>query len=236
MPVILTSGLAPVVYLRASWRCVFDEFYRRAMTDFQANQKIMVITSLQREAVSGRAQPRFASAHGQPVSKRRTSAFLLYGLYCRELSHRVYPRQMDSISPQKRSWVMAQVKGRDTRPEMAVRSLLHRMGYRFRLHRKDLPGKPDIVLPRFRTAIFVHGCFWHRHAGCKRASMPTSNVAYWQHKFERNVARDAAHKAALEKAGWRVLVVWECELKDLATLQRRLQQFLETLPTAGNNN
>jgi len=120
---------------------------------------------------------------------------------------------MDTVSPAKRSSVMAQVKGRDTRPERVVRSLLFRYGFRFRLHRADLPGTPDIVLPRYKTVVFVHGCFWHRHPGCKRASMPASNVAYWEQKFARTVARDAANQAALERLGWRVVIVWECALR-----------------------
>ena len=128
---------------------------------------------------------------------------------------------------------MAQVKGRNTRPEKAVRSLLHRMGYRFRLQRADLPGKPDLVLPKHRTVIFVHGCFWHRHAGRKRATMPAVNIDYWNRKFERNVTRDAQNQAALEIGGWRVLVVWECELKDLAALQARLLEHFNTLRVDG---
>lgn len=124
---------------------------------------------------------------------------------------------------------MAQVKGRNTGPEKAVRSLLHRMGYRFRLQRADLPGKPDIVLPKHRTVIFVHGCFWHRHTGCKRASMPAANSDYWKRKFERNVTRDAQNRIALESGGWRVLVVWECELRDLTALQVRLSDYFNTL-------
>lgn len=140
---------------------------------------------------------------------------------------------MDSVSPEKRSWVMTQVKGRNTRPEKAVRSLLHRMGYRFRLHRADLPGKPDIVLPKYHIAIFVHGCFWHRHAGCKRATMPVTNIYYWNRKFERNVARDMQNKAALECGGWSVLIVWECELKDLTALQIRLLDYFNTLRISG---
>ena len=123
---------------------------------------------------------------------------------------------MDTVSPAKRSSVMAQVKGRDTRPERVVRSLLFRHGFRFRLHRADLPGKPDIVLPRYKTVVFVHGCFWHRHPGCKRASMPASNVAYWERKFARTVVRDAANQAALERSGWRVFIIWECALQTLA--------------------
>lgn len=132
---------------------------------------------------------------------------------------------MDSVSPQKRSWVMAQVKARDTKPEKVVRSLLHRMGYRFRLCQKGLPGTPDIVLARFRTVIFVHGCFWHRHPGCKRASLPSSNTDYWRRKFERTIVRDAADQAALKESGWHVYVVWECELSDMPTLHARLQNY-----------
>ena len=128
---------------------------------------------------------------------------------------------------------MAQVKERDTGPEKAVRSILHRMGYRFRLQRRDLPGKPDIVLSKYRIAIFVHGCFWHRHSGCKRASRPATNTAYWDRKFERNVSRDALNKTALENDGWRVLVIWECELKALATLQDRLLDYFNTLRVNG---
>ena len=129
---------------------------------------------------------------------------------------------MDTASPEKRSWIMRQVKGRDTSPEKIVRSLLHRMGYRFRLQRDDLPGKPDIVLPRF------NGCFWHRHSGCKRATTPATNVDYWQTKFARNVARDARNQAELEKMGWRVVIVWECELKDKTTLEKRLDDYLKS--------
>lgn len=140
---------------------------------------------------------------------------------------------MDRVTPEKRSLIMAQVKGSDTRPEKIVRSLLHRMGYRFRLHRKDLPGSPDIVLPKFHTAIFVNGCFWHRHPNCKRASTPAANAAYWQKKFDRNVERDKLSKAALECAGWHVLVIWECEIKDTMALQERISHFFSTTsPTA----
>jgi DNA mismatch endonuclease (patch repair protein) len=133
---------------------------------------------------------------------------------------------MDSVSPEKRSWVMTQVKGRDTRPEKAVRSLLHGLGYSFRLQRKDLPGKPDIVLSKHHAVIFVHGCFWHRHPGCKRATMPADNAEYWARKFERNVARDAKNQNMLEEQGWRVLAVWECELKSLEVLRKTLDSFL----------
>ena len=119
----------------------------------------------------------------------------------------------DQLSPERRSWNMSRIKGRDTRPEIRLRSMLHRSGLRFRLHRKDLPGRPDIVLPRFRTVIFVHGCFWHRHPGCKGSTTPATRREFWENKFEKNVARDAKIQADLEAAGWRIQVVWECELK-----------------------
>jgi DNA mismatch endonuclease (patch repair protein) len=142
---------------------------------------------------------------------------------------------MDKISPEKRSWTMAQVKGRDTRPEKIVRALLHGMGYRFRLQRTDLPGKPDIVLSRFKTAVFVHGCFWHRHFGCKRATMPVSNHEYWRVKFARTVVRDGRNRELLESDGWRVLVIWECELKDLAALRSRLHEFFAALTPSAHD-
>lgn len=124
---------------------------------------------------------------------------------------------------------MAQVKGSNTAPERSVRSLLHGMGYRFRLQRTDLPGKPDIVLPKYKTALFVHGCFWHRHSGCRRATSPASNRAYWDAKFARTLARDARNQKALEDMGWRVLIVWECELKRLPALRDRLKHFFDAL-------
>ena len=107
---------------------------------------------------------------------------------------------------------MSRIRSKNTSPEVALRRELHAMGFRFRLHRKDLPGKPDIVLPRYRTAVFVHGCFWHRHDGCKVATTPKSNTGFWQEKFDRNVARDARSEDLLKDQGWKVIVVWECEL------------------------
>jgi DNA mismatch endonuclease (patch repair protein) len=109
--------------------------------------------------------------------------------------------------------MMAMVKGRDTRPEMTVRRALHAEGYRFRLHRRDLPGRPDIVLPRYRTAVFVHGCFWHGHDCCKGRRRPSTRVEFWEAKLEGNVARDLAVAAALEATGWDVETVWECSLE-----------------------
>ena len=134
---------------------------------------------------------------------------------------------MDTVSPEERSRIMSHVKGRDTTPEKRVRSLLHSMGYRFRLQRADLPGKPDIVLPKFKTVIFVNGCFWHRHPGCKRATLPKSNAEFWRQKLEKNVARDRRNIQTLKDLGWYVLIIWECELKDTMTLQARLSDFFE---------
>lgn len=120
----------------------------------------------------------------------------------------------DTISKEHRSWNMSRIKNRDTKPELVVRSLLHKLGYRFRLHRKDLPGKPDIVLPRYKTAIFVHGCFWHRHPNCKYAYTPNSRVSFWMSKFSQNVQRDKYAQATLTALGWQVIVIWECEASD----------------------
>lgn len=109
---------------------------------------------------------------------------------------------------------MSRIKGQDTLPELAVRRIAHRLGLRFRLHRKGLPGCPDLVFPKYRLALFVHGCYWHRHAGCKYAYMPKSRVAFWRKKFSENVARDKRNEEELRKLGWRVLVIWECETRD----------------------
>ncbi len=133
---------------------------------------------------------------------------------------------MDRLTKQHRSWNMSRIRGKDTKPEMRVRSLLHRMGFRFRLHRKDLPGKPDIVLPAYHTVIFVHGCFWHRHPGCRFAYTPKSRVEFWQTKFRRNVERHQEVTAELEELGWRVVVIWECETGSEEQLQQRLYDEL----------
>lgn len=135
---------------------------------------------------------------------------------------------MDIWTPEKRSEVMARIRSRDTKPELIVRSLLHRSGMRFSLRRKDLPGKPDIVLPRHGTVIFVHGCFWHRHRNCRLATMPKSRQSFWQAKFDSNVERDRRNQAKLLKSGWRVLVLWECEvMRDpLAMLEQLLPRII----------
>lgn len=121
---------------------------------------------------------------------------------------------------------MSRIPSKHTAPEVLVRSILHRLGYRFRLHRKDLAGKPDIVLPKYRTAIFVNGCFWHRHRACKYAYTPKTNLAFWQDKFRQNVARDENNRKLLESQGWNVLYIWECELSDQEKLSRRLNRAL----------
>lgn len=108
---------------------------------------------------------------------------------------------------------MSRIRGRDTGPEVSLRSLLHRAGLRFRLRAKDLPGKPDIVLPKYHTAIFVHGCFWHRHEGCRNATIPSTRAEFWQNKFDGNVERDRQNRAALDADSWTVITVWECDSK-----------------------
>lgn len=125
---------------------------------------------------------------------------------------------------------MSRIKSGNTKPELVVRSLLHSMGYRFRLHRKDLPGKPDIVLPKYRSVIFVHGCFWHRHHKCKYAYNPKSNMDFWQKKFKANIERDVRVIKELKDLGWNILIVWECEIKDMEILKNKIYKFLE------NNN
>lgn len=120
---------------------------------------------------------------------------------------------------------MSRIRGKDTKPEIRVRSMLHRMGYRFRLHRKDLPGEPDIVLPKYKTVIFVHGCFWHRHKGCKYAYTPKSRVKFWKDKFAETVKRDKQHLKQLKENGWEVFIVWECETKDMDKLKKIINKI-----------
>ena len=129
---------------------------------------------------------------------------------------------MDKVDPATRSRMMASVRSKHTAPELAVRRLAHRLGYRFRLHRRGLPGTPDMVFPKYRVAVQVHGCFWHGHEGCRHAARPGSNAEFWNEKIERNRARDARDTAALEATGWTVLTVWGCEVRNAAELAERL--------------
>lgn len=131
----------------------------------------------------------------------------------------------DRLSKSKRSWNMSRIASKNTRPEKAVRALLHRMGFRFRLYRKDLPGCPDIVLPKHRTVIFVHGCFWHQHKGCRRCFMPSSNTEYWSAKLKNNVARDRENRKKLKRLGWRCIIIWECEISNLSSVRKKLRSL-----------
>ena len=132
----------------------------------------------------------------------------------------------DTISKEKRSWNMSRIRSRDTGPELVVRSALHRLGYRFRIHRKDLPGKPDIVLPGYRTVIFVHGCFWHQHKGCKYAYKPKTRVKFWSEKLQGNSERDIRTRKKLRRMDWNAQVIWECQTKNPVRLNKYLKQFL----------
>ena len=132
----------------------------------------------------------------------------------------------DTVDPAKRSEIMSRIRSRDTKPEMIVRRIAHRLGFRFRLHRRDLPGSPDLVFPRHRAIILVHGCFWHRHPGCKYATTPKTRVSFWERKFEGNVVRDRRNESALADLGWRVMVIWECETRDPEAVAERIRGFL----------
>lgn len=136
---------------------------------------------------------------------------------------------MDTLSPTARSARMARIRNRDTKPEMVVRRLLHRMGYRYRLHRNDLPGRPDIVFGKRRKVIFIHGCFWHRHNDpeCRLARLPKSRLDFWEPKLKGNAERDSQRQKTLNQLGWDILIVWECELRQSEQLQNKLQEFLE---------
>lgn len=131
----------------------------------------------------------------------------------------------DRLTREQRSRNMSAIKGKNTKPEITVRKYLHNSGFRFRLHKKGLPGKPDIVLAKWKTVVFVHGCFWHRHKGCKHAYTPKSNVESWQDKFDSNVRRDLKNNEELRKLGWKVLVIWECEVKHKNLLHNLIDEI-----------
>lgn len=132
----------------------------------------------------------------------------------------------DVFTRRDRSRIMSLVRNRHTRPELLVRSILHRMGFRFSLHRRDLPGSPDIVLPAKKTVVFVHGCFWHSHRGCRRSKLPATHIRFWRKKLSLNLERDRRAQKELRSLGWRVAVVWECELKMIDRVRRKLAKFM----------
>jgi DNA mismatch endonuclease, patch repair protein len=133
---------------------------------------------------------------------------------------------MERLTPERRSSLMSRIKGKDTKPEIVVRSLVHCLGHRFRLHRRTLPGTPDLVFPGHKKVIFVHGCFWHMHTCLRGTSTPVNNAAFWRAKRTGNVVRDAKSLAALRKDGWKVLIVWECETRNAIKLTTRITKFL----------
>lgn len=135
---------------------------------------------------------------------------------------------IDRLSPERRSWLMSRVQSKNTLAELRVRTIAHGLGLRFRLHRRDLPGSPDLVFPKFRIAIFVHGCFWHRHPECPKASIPKSNTEFWMQKFDANRHRDMLAIEKLRQSGWRVEVIWECETRDAEKLTCRLKEIFQT--------
>lgn len=134
---------------------------------------------------------------------------------------------MDVFSRGKRSQIMSRISGKNTKPELLVRSLLHRMGYRFRVYKKELPGKPDITLPKHKKVIFVHGCFWHGHKNCPRSKRPDTNVEFWNKKIDGNILRDKKNIQRLENLGWETLTLWTCEIKNQDILKRKLISFME---------
>ena len=133
---------------------------------------------------------------------------------------------VDVYSSRKRSRIMAAIGSKNTKPELAVRRMLHGLGYRYRLHTKELPGKPDLYFSGRRKAVLINGCFWHGHEGCSRAALPTSNAVFWQNKIAKNVARDKLNKRRLREMGVKSLVIWQCDMRDLKRLERRLIKFL----------
>lgn len=138
---------------------------------------------------------------------------------------------MDFLSPATRSKIMASVRSKNTQPELVIRSALHRMGFRFRLHCSEMPGKPDLVLPKYGVVIWVHGCFWHGHSRCRAGHRPKSNVKYWHPKLKRNSERDRLNRRRLARMGWRNFVVWECEILDPSKLEKKLKWLKDQILT-----
>ena len=141
---------------------------------------------------------------------------------------------MNKISDQ-RSRNMSAIKSKNTKPEIAVRKMLHALGYRFRLHRKDLPGSPDIVLPKYKTVIFVHGCFWHRHENCKYASTPKTRKEFWESKFKANAKRDKEIQEKIKNIGWQLVVIWECETKNINLLIKKVSSKIGNIQLSNSN-
>ena len=133
----------------------------------------------------------------------------------------------DVVTPEQRSRNMSKIRGKNTKPEMIVRSTCHELGLRYRLHRKDLPGTPDLVFPKYRLCLFVHGCFWHRHPGCKYAYTPKSRLDFWLPKLAKNIERDSKAQRALEAAGWRVSVIWECQTESKDALRTKIRKMVD---------
>lgn len=154
-----------------------------------------------------------------PIGRPRLAFFATGGMQLASIS-------MDRVSPEKRSEIMRLVKGKNTKPELLVRRLLHALGYRYRLHVATLPGCPDIVFPKLKKIIFVNGCFWHQHCNCRKSTMPKSRTDFWMQKLLRNVERDKETSAALSMLGWQQMVIWQCELKDPEVLAERIILFL----------
>ena len=136
---------------------------------------------------------------------------------------------MDHLTAEKRSWNMGRIRSENTKPEILFRRAIHKKGYRYRVYAKNLPGKPDIVLKKYKTVIFINGCFWHKHENCQRGNKPKSRNEYWDEKLEKNVLRDKKNYAELKEQGWNVLVIWECEIKDISKAVLKFEIFLEEL-------
>lgn len=136
---------------------------------------------------------------------------------------------MDTLEPTRRSFLMSRVLAKNTKPEVQVRRIIHSLGLRFRLHAKSLPGRPDIVMPRHRTVVFVHGCFWHRHVRCKKATTPSSNKEFWLTKFSANKLRDKRNSKKLKALGWKVVIIWECQIGDPARIEQQILRAVEQI-------
>ena len=171
----------------------------------------------------------------ESVKSRRVRINLNRGKY-QQINLLRAPTMTDVFTRQKRSEVMSRIRGKDTKPELLVRRYLHGLGFRFRLHKKGVPGRPDLWLPKYNAAIFVNGCYWHQHQGCRYAYTPKQNKQFWQEKFESNIARDLENLATLERHGIRVLVIWECQLKSINALEQTLPKISNWVTSNSNKH